>query len=269
MKVEGIVIQKTPFKDRDLICHLLLRSGKTLPVYFYGGRGGGKKSKGSIIETGFMLRVELQRQKKSIDSTMHIAKEYSLIWSSDYIRNNYKAHYLQSFYLEMIGKITVGEDLQEAIVDEHDGLFNVLSNAMFFLDKSLGQKDFELYSHLLLFLTKLTVQLGITPDIDHCLYCQKELLDRDMCLFLSHEGGFSCHECQTQKDEFLSDNRLLLEEFQTSGVYRTMLKLGFKLHFKDYLKISNINQSLVSMSFNYINYQFEFKSDQFKTWKLL
>ena len=82
MKVEGIVIQKTPFKERDIICHLLLRTGKTLAVYFYGGRGGGKKAKGSIIETGFMLSVELQRQRKTLDSPMHIAKEYSLIWSS-------------------------------------------------------------------------------------------------------------------------------------------------------------------------------------------
>jgi len=90
-----------------------------------------------------------------------------------------------------------------------------------------------------------------------------------MCLFLSHEGGFSCHECQTQKDEFLSDNRLLLEEFQMSSVYRGMLKLGFTLPFKDYIKLEKIDRDLASMSFNYINFQFEFKSDQFKTWKLL
>ena len=169
----------------------------------------------------------------------------------------------------MIGKITVGEDLHEARIDEHDGLFNVLSNAMYFLDHSLENKSFELYQQLFLFLTKLTVQLGITPDIDHCLYCQKELLNKDMCLFLSHEGGFSCHECQTQKDEFLSDNRLLLEEFQMSGIYRSMLKLGFNLAFKDYSELGKIDQNLASMSFNYINYQFEFKADQFKTWKLL
>jgi len=269
MRVEGIVIQKTPFKEKDIICHMLLRSGKTIPVYIYGGRGGGKKSKGSIVETGFMLKMELQRQKKTLDSPMHIAKEYSLIWSSDTIRNNYHALCLQSFYLELVAKMTVSDDLDHQDSLEHAGIFNVLSNALFFLDDSLQRKDFHVYNQLFMFFTKLIIQLGITPDIDHCLYCAKELKRNEMCLFLPHEGGFSCHECQTQKDEFLSDNRLLLEEFNHSGLYRENLKNGFLIPYKEYQKLPVIDQSLVSLSFHYLNYQFELKSDQFKTWKLL
>lgn len=269
MQIEGIVIQKTPFKERDVICQLLLRSGKNLSVYIYGGRGGGKKAKGSIIEIGFMLRIELQRQKKTLETPMPIAKEYNLIWKSDHIRNNYQALCLQSFYFELIKKITVGDELEEGILEEHEGLFNVLSNALFYLDKSLEQSHFQLEQHLFLFLAKVMVQLGVNPDTENCLYCHEELKKNEFCLFVTHEGGFSCHECQTQKDEFLSDNMQLKEEFQNSTVYREQLKKAFSLTFKNYFDLEQINRTLNTMSFHYLNFQFEFKTDQYKTWKML
>lgn len=269
MQVEGIVIQKTPYKERDLICHVLLRSGQCLSVYIYGGRGGGKMAKGSIVESGFMLKFELQQQKKKIETPIHIVKEYQLIWSSDQIRNNYQALCLQSFYLEILGKLTVDDQLHEHQLEEHAGLFNVLSNALFYLDQALAQKEFALYDHLYLFFTKLIFQLGITPDTDHCLYCHKELKLKELCLLVGHEGGFSCHECQTQKDEFLSDNKHLLDEFKLSGEYRQQLKKTFSMQFKDYSELKNISHELAAMSFHYLNYQFGFKADQFKTWKLL
>lgn len=269
MQIEGIVIQKTPFKERDVICQLLLRSGKSLSVYIYGGRGGGKNSKGSIVEIGFMLRIELQRQKKSLDTPMPIAKEYNLIWKSDHIRNNYQALCLQSFYFELIKKITVDDDLEEGILEEHEGLFNVLSNALFFLEKSLSINNFNLSQQLFLFLSKIMVQLGVNPDTENCLYCHNELKRNEFCLFVIHEGGFSCHECQTQKDEFLSENTGLRQEFQNSTLYRELLKKAFRLNYKSYQELDEVDRTYNLMSFNYLNFQFEFKADQYKTWKML
>ena len=68
MQLEGILVHKAIHKERDLIGTLLLRDGTLVNLYFYGGRGGGKSQKGSILELGFMLKVKLgSRIKKNQD----------------------------------------------------------------------------------------------------------------------------------------------------------------------------------------------------------
>ncbi len=44
-KIEGILIKKIPYKERDIIGTLLLRSGMQVSAIFYGGAGGGKNKK--------------------------------------------------------------------------------------------------------------------------------------------------------------------------------------------------------------------------------
>lgn len=64
-KIEGILLSKLPYKDRHLICHMLLRSGKKVGVIFYGGAGGGKKMKSTNLELGHMIKVELKHSNKN------------------------------------------------------------------------------------------------------------------------------------------------------------------------------------------------------------
>lgn len=269
MHVEGMIIQKTPYKERDLICHVLLRSGKTLPVYFYGGRGGGKKSKGSFIEIGFMLKLELREQRKSMDTAIFIAKEYSLIWNSNEIRSDYKALCLLSFYLELTSKIALSEDLKSGHGDEFAGLFKVISNAAFFLDQSITLKKFQIYGQLFIFLSKLTLELGILPDTDHCLFCEKGLESGDLALFIPTEGGFSCHSCNTNRDEFLSENRILQANYSVDQSFRLGLKKALSISFKEYHELKQMDFSAADALFKYINYQFGFEERNFKTWRTL
>lgn len=269
MKAEGIIIQKTPYKEKDLICHMLLRSGKTLPVYFYGGRGGGKQSKGSILELGFMINIHLREQRKSIGDAIHIAKEYQLGWNSKNIRNDYQAMCLMSFYLELIAKIATAEDIQTMHGEEHSGLFKVLSNALFYLDDSMEKKSFQIETQLFLFLTKLIVDLGITPDVHHCLFCDKELKLNELCLFSHVDGGFSCSDCSSKVDEFLSENKQAFQEHKSAGELRLLLSSVYKMNFKDYatLKLQSPNPCIAALT--YLNFQFGFKLENFKTWKNL
>lgn len=269
MHVEGMIIQKTPYKERDLICHVLLRSGKTLPVYFYGGRGGGKKSKGSFLEIGFMLKMELREQRKSMETAIFIAKEYSLIWNAKEIRSDYKALCLMSFYLELTSKIALSEDLKSGHGDEFEGLFKVVSNAVFFLDESISAQNFQIYNHLFIFLSKLTLELGILPDTDHCLFCEKDLESTDLALFIPTEGGFSCHACNSNRDEFLSENKVLQANYSVDQSFRLGLKKALSIAFKEYRELKQMDYASGHALFKYLNYQFGFEERNFKTWRML
>lgn len=268
MQVEGIILSKTLYKEKDLICHLLLRSGETLSVYFYGGKGGGKNQKGSILEVGFMVRVQLQKSRKKLDTNLQTAKEYSLIWHSDLIRSDYKAFCLSSFYLEFISKITSEASMDYANHDDA-GLFKVLSNALYFLDDSLAKKCFDLNQHLFIYLSKMIIELGINPDTKDCLYCGKHFSLADLCLFDYSDGGFSCQDCSSQKDEYLSENKSLFLEHQNAKILRKNLGEVYQTNYKDYQKLSEIERGIAISLFQYINFQFEFVKEDFKTWSSL
>lgn len=266
MKAEGIILHKTPFKERDLICHILTRRGQKLGLYIYGGLGGGKSQKGSSLELGSMSSFVLQKDKRN--SEVKIAKQDQLIWQAKNIRNHYQAFLLSQFFIELVNKVALEDDMQE-VVGEHEGLFNVLSNALFFLDDSLEKDDFEPFRMLLLFLNKLIFHLGIMPDTENCLFCQTDLKKFPFCLLDSANGGFSCPDCVSQRDEFLSDNKVLMEEFKSSTHLKRSFDILTNTKFKDYGRIVEYERSLSVASFNYINYQFGFADSDFKTWKHL
>lgn len=268
MKVEGIIIHKTAYKERDLICNMLLRSGKTVSVYFYGGQGGGKSMKGSILELGNMMKVQLNERRKKIESELSVAKEYNLLWSGKNVREDFQAFYLMTFYLEVLGKIALEEDLDDPFDDGHTGLFNVLSNSIFYLDDSVKNKKFNTHTHLLLFFSKLFINLGVNIDVENCLHCGIDL-QKEMSMFDPTNGGFSCRECNSKKDEFLTQDRLLMEEYQSSTRLLESLRLAYKLVYKDYTHLGEIDQGLTVALFNYFNQQFGFSKDQFKTWGMI
>ncbi|MAX68006.1 MAG: hypothetical protein CME66_13810 [Halobacteriovoraceae bacterium] len=269
MKIEGILIHKTAYKERDLICKLLLRSGKVMNIYVYGGRGGGKTQKGSILETGYMLAVEIAPRRKRLETDIAIAKEYKLLWSPKHIRLNFQAFYLSHFYLEFIGKMAVESDGHDVHEEDHDGLFNVLSNAFFYLDLAVEKQNYQLPSHLFLFFAKLSIHLGIWPNTQECLYCDKLFKATDICLFEPKDGGFYCSECGSKKDEYLSENQYLLSEYQSTQKMRLLLDAIYSLPYKNFDKLHEVSFGHAFALFSYINYQFGFAKELFKSWKIL
>ncbi len=272
MKVEGLVFQKTPYKERDMIVHLLTRKGQKTSLYVYGGQGGGKSKKGSLLELGHMLSFVLQKSKgiynNSDQKPLSIAKVDQVNWAPKYIRNDYRAFMLSQFFLEVIQKLALSET-DDIDFNEHEGIFNVLSNALYYLDKAVEGQNVDYMTHLLLFFTKLIHHLGIAPNYEECQFCQKILGEDELCLLDISNGGFSCLECTSKMDEYLSDNRQLSEEYQAGRRYKQAFQKFSLEPYKNYLNFPSTSVGLVRISFNFLNYQFGFAEGDYRTWKLL
>lgn len=269
MNVEGIIIQKTPYKERDVICNLLLRSGKCIAVYFYGGRGGGKSTKGSILELGFMVKIELAQRRKKIDTDIQIAKDYKLIWDGGKIRDDFKAFYLLSFFLEYTSKISPSDNLHEGEIDHHEGVFNALSNSLFYLNKSIEDNCVDYKKSLFVFLVKLCFHSGVNPEAECCSLCNIVYKIDDLCLLDYQLGGFICYDCSSKKDEYLSQNRLELENLRASNLLRVKMMRTLGLSFRDFYTAPDVSALDVASMFNYLNFQFGFSKDQIKTWQMV
>src|SRR5665647_2479931 len=109
MVFEGIVIHKIPYKERDLIVKLILRSGLLASFYVYGGQGGGKHHKPTILELGSMMKIMIKEQRgtKVDGSDLMIASEYQRLWEPSTVRHNVQAYYLECLYFEILQKLPI------------------------------------------------------------------------------------------------------------------------------------------------------------------
>lgn len=202
MVFEGIVISKVPYKERDLIVKLLLRSGLMASYYIYGGQGGGKHYKPSQFELGSMMKIQIKerRMKNTEGSELMTAAEYQRIWEPQKIRHEIRGFYLACLFSEIIQKfaLTFHPD-HEGHAHDHEGIFNVMSNALFYLDDSLIKDKFVPEQQLSLFMVKLLHHLGIMPETDNCGLCGNDLL-KIGATFLISEGQFACLQCVAAED---------------------------------------------------------------------
>lgn len=255
-KIEGIVLSKIPYDERHIIAYLLLRSGRKISVVFYGGRGGGKKQKSSIIELGFMLSVELSVSKANTE--VYHAKEWQLVWHHDLIRLNHTAFYLMCFFLEVINKISPSENLHDVHEENKEmvGLFTSLSNALVHLEKCLKDNAFYPHSHAVIFLTKALLHLGVFPEREHCTLCGEELSRFNDMYLIAEEGGFACPPCLNQRQAYSVQSGRELWELVGHIAHTKYSELGaIKLEYK----------SLPRMLFHYFCFQFHFEEKDFKT----
>lgn len=198
MSLEGIVIQIIPQKERDLIARVLLREGTITSVYVYGGMGGGKNSKPRVYEPGNLLRIQLRESRSGRQSseTLQVASEQTLLWQSQHIRHSARAFALACLYLEMVLKTALPHSADNNYASqEHSGLFNVVSNGLYHLDLTLAQKSFDWEAHLLLFLSKFLLHLGVLPDENECVYCGTGLAEEVVSPLVVDQGGYSCVSC--------------------------------------------------------------------------
>lgn len=257
MLFEGIVINRVPYKERDLIVKLLLRNGLLGSFYIYGGQGGGKHHKPSVFEPGSMMRLQIRETKtRSMEGAeLLIAQEYSRVWEPAQIRHNIQAFYLICLYFELVMKIAPTQQGEEQ-VEGHDteGIFSVVSNALFYLEASLTKKNFEAPQQLMLFMVKLLHHMGIMPDTDHCGYCQKNLLEAPGASFVPANGHFACDQCATVEN----DRGFLLR-----------VKKGFQTRFQDYHELTGTNFQEPDRLIQYFCHQFHLKPLDLKSYKLL
>lgn len=255
-KIEGILISKMPYKERHLIGKVLLRTGHNVSCLFYGGQGGGKSNKGTILELGNMLKIELQRVGKASTSELYSAKEWKSIWMHQNIRNQYRAYYVMCLYFEMMLKLSPpialkGYDSSHDL--ENEGLFRVASNALVYLDDNLPVDDRESANHFAIFLGKLLIELGIYPILDRCVLSDFALdLIKSMILMPEH-GGFA---------DRASTNEVNRVE---CAPLRDFLAIVWKTPYREVKISKKVSKDVVDELFSYFCYQFQIERGAFKS----
>lgn len=259
-KIEGILISKVPYKERDLICKLLLRSGKRVSIIFYGGRGGGKKMKPSLLELGHMLQVELKRSSEL--SELYSAKEWSTIWTSQSIRFNHQAFYLMCLMLEISTKISLEDNLHDdhqQFDRESEGIFKVLSNGIFYLEDAVKNQQFSIGQHLPLFISKTMLEQGVFPSLDCCISCGTGL-NLELPSLLSPElGGFQCYSCFVLANQLATSVEPSHEE---NSLFR-FFSLLTHLRYADYHQTPELTIHQCRNIFKFFCYQFNWQLQDF------
>lgn len=259
--IEGILIRKMPYQERHLIGELLLRSGRRVSILFYGGQGGGKKQKSTVLEIGHLISVELSRTRST--QQLQRAKEWQAPWVHKNIRLNHQAFYLMCLYCEIMQKLSSEESLHDDNQDFDDaqtGLFKVLSNGLFYLDMRCSRSDFNRHNEAIIFIGKLLIDLGVFPTRESCVFCDEDLDGDGFIYLISDHGGFSCDECYNKANEVSvrynnADGR---ELWQVLGIIAAN-------RYEDLSKLSCSGAGVVSQLFHFFIYQFQFHKLDFKT----
>jgi DNA repair protein RecO len=212
-KIEGIVLKKVPFQERHLIISLLCRTGQKISLMIYGGQGGGKNKKGAQVEVGFLLSAQLSLNQTN-GKSIYTVKESIVKWRHESIREKYQAFYLLCFFLETIEKMAPTEVAEG---QENESLFRLLSNSIFYLDASCKKNQLNCLNHLMVFLPKLLIELGVAPALETCMFCQAVLNGQNVGNLLAQEGGYVCQAClldhdhKAELDQGAQDNFLVLK----------------------------------------------------------
>lgn len=252
---EGIVISKMPYKESHLICRLLTRTGNKSSILFYGGQGGGKKNKPSQIEVGSLIEFTPASTKKY--SELRGCKDWKVQWRHEELKNHYRAFFLLNFYAEVFDKISMENHREEKTGDEI--FFNLLSNAVFYLEDSVKKKNFELTHHLSLFLGKLIFHNGVYPSYENCRFCLIKLSQNNVGQLDFSEGGFSCLGCQEDKETIRNDSFFLWEYFATIK----------NVSYKDYQNVEKYSLDALKVVLSYFLGQFQIAHHELKTTSFL
>ena len=257
MTFEGIVINRIPYKERDLIVKLLMRNGLVGSFYVYGGQGGGKRQKPSLFELGSMMRMMIKEQKTRLEmSELMVSAEHGCLWGPKSVRHDIKAFYLLCLYFELIQKFSISyhhgvSDLQS---NDHEGIFLTVSNAVFYLEDSLLKKKFFPHQQLTLFMVKLLFHLGIMPDTDFCSYCQTALMESESVVLLPANGQFACQNC------FSGDN---------DRGFLLRIKMSYQTKFQEYESFLGTNFQDCDKLLQYFCHQYHLRPVDLKSYSLL
>ena len=248
-KIEGLILSKTHLARRNIIARLLLRSGKKVSVSF----SSGKRNNIGLVEAAHMLKVELSPTRST--NQLYRAKEWNILWASGKIRNDYSTFSVVCLILEILQYVSVAPDLHDPSYysdNEYSGVFSVASNALYRLD---GAKESP-HAHLLPFLGKLLIALGVFPRIDICIKCNRPLSEGTRLALDAGQGGFFCESC------------LLLNksEHRASLCINNLHSILAKIARNKYRDIPLCSDTaLFDSLLNYFCHQFQFSQRQFKS----
>ncbi len=248
---EGLVLSKLPYKDSHLICRLLTRQGYKDSILFYGGLGGGKKSKPSFLEVGNLIQFTPANSKRYSD--LSGCKEYKVQWQHKNVKGHFRAFFLRNFIVELVDKISVESQEDEMLGDEK--YFSLLSNAIFYLEDSVMNNKFSLPQQLALFLGKLIQHCGVYPDYQNCSFCDHPLSQNEKPILDFAQGGFSCKACQ--EDSIIPR----IQEVWFWEYFSTIKNVSYK----DYEHVENYSLQALKQVLSYFLGQFQIGQHELKS----
>ena len=144
-----------------------------------------------------------------------------------------------------------------------------LGNLLFYLDKDLKEKNFDLKKYIFSLLSKTLFELGTLPNLHNCGHCEIDLRKVEMAKFEPHDGHFTCLDCLQAKDETLSGNLAYIDELRTNIKLKNDVLCYLAAQIKEIPSLSDIDSRENESLLNYLCYQFGFNSSNFKAWEMV
>ena len=258
MLLEGILVHKQAYKERDVIASFLLRSGEIISGYMYGGQGGGKSVKSDILQLGYALRFKAHdfKNQSQTESRTYKLSEWSIIWQHEKIRNGYQAFIAMTYFCELHKKLAPPvhnlSEIGQAGDPKH---FSCLSNSIYAIDQAP-----DLLSNIIrLMLRRLIYSMGILPDAAHCCFCGIDLSQTKSFLFYE-EGQASCPNC-------LADAGNHPGAWIDKGFYQSF-ENTLKMKFMDALRSNSVQATDELILEKYLWQHFHIKKEHFKSLNL-
>lgn len=260
--LEGILLNKVPHADRHVIAQLLLRNGKRCSVMFFGGQGGGKKFKVSGLEYGNLIKAQVASQKNIVEIAS--CQEWQVAWGHEHVRHHHQAFNFLCFTLELVRSLSPEDQLGDLYRDSDQtaqGLFRVLSNALFRVDRLVKEEKFHLYSEWVIFLAKLLIDQGLFPERETCVLSGEPLKPGQRLSLVSSMGGFARVELlKGQEQQMMGETGTIL--------YPILAEIAAG-NYQQLPTFQSCQQAHARVLWDYFCYQAQIESNRYKTLSML
>lgn len=171
---DALVLRLTPFREADVVVHLLTREAGTLSVLARGARKSMKRF-GGALDYFCLIRAEIRPARHGMGALLGV----ELLGSYEAVRNDVERYYVGCHFLDVARRGTrEGDPAPE--------LFSLLSACLETLDNGAPCS-----SLVRIFQTKALRCLGYEPSLDACPLCG-EPLERGA---FAEGGRLVCRSC--------------------------------------------------------------------------
>lgn len=199
--IEGLLIQKMPYKDHHVMAKILLRTGEVGNLIFYGANSSSNKKKMKApLDLGNLLQIELFTKRE--EQTFAQARQWSVSWSHQKIRYHYQAFLILSFFLELAQKIAPEfrekggwEKAEKLTAKEGESTFKILGRGVYLLDQYLEKENIRIDQLVCQFMIEILDEQGVFPFLANCTLCEAELDQTIVGELNIDHGGFICLDC--------------------------------------------------------------------------
>jgi len=163
----------------------------------------------------------------------------------------------------LIQRLAVDDQLHDEHRDfdrEQEGLFRVLSNALFYLDLNAEAAKFFVHSHFMNFVGKLLMELGLFPHRERCGHSDVDLVNISEMILSPQLGSFAAAQ--------FADPELARINPDLGKMGRRLWEeLGPVYHakYKDMSFDQKIPRESLMLLFDYLCYQLNWYQSEFKT----